>query len=44
MLYVAELWTDFMTDLLNGIPLEQIQARINAAQIQFPKRMCLWFW
>ena len=33
--------TDFMTDLLNGIPLEQIQARINAAQIQFPKRMSL---
>ena len=33
--------SDFMTDLLNGIPLEQIQARIDAAQIEFPKCMVL---
>lgn len=33
--------SDFMTDLLNGIPLAQIQSRIDAAQITFPKRMVL---
>ena len=37
----SHMYSNLLADIFNGISSEQIQARITAGEMQFPKRMCI---